>query len=69
MLGWLPIIGTGLRALILPSITVGLFLAGGLARLVRASIIDVMGRTTSAPRAPRDCRRRAWSAGTRCATR
>ncbi|HEY0420435.1 MAG TPA: ABC transporter permease, partial [Acetobacteraceae bacterium] len=31
MLGWVPIIGTGPVALILPSITVGLFLAGGLA--------------------------------------
>jgi len=43
-LGWVPIIGTGLPALILPSITVGLFLVGGLARLIRASIIEVMGQ-------------------------
>ena len=43
-LQWLPVIGSGWRALILPSISVGLFLAGGLARLVRASIIDVMGQ-------------------------
>jgi ABC-type dipeptide/oligopeptide/nickel transport system permease component len=44
MLGWVPIVGSGFPALILPSITVGLFLAGGLARLIRASIIDVMGQ-------------------------
>ena len=44
MLGWVPIIGTGVQALILPSIAVGLFLAGGLARLIRASIIEVMGQ-------------------------
>jgi len=43
-LGWVPIIGTGPQALILPSITVGLFLAGGLARLIRASIIEVMSQ-------------------------
>ena len=42
-LGWLPVLGTGLRALIMPSISVGLFLAGGLSRLVRSSIIEVMG--------------------------
>jgi ABC-type dipeptide/oligopeptide/nickel transport system permease component len=41
-LGWVPVLGTGLDALILPSITLGLFLAGGLARLVRNSIIEVM---------------------------
>ncbi|MBI3709126.1 MAG: ABC transporter permease [Proteobacteria bacterium] len=44
MLGWVPILGRGFDALILPSITVGLFLAGGLARLVRSSIIEVMGQ-------------------------
>jgi ABC-type dipeptide/oligopeptide/nickel transport system permease component len=43
-LGWVPIIGTGPLALVLPSITVGLFLAGGLARLIRASIIEVLGQ-------------------------
>ena len=43
-LGWVPVLGTGLDALILPSISVGLFLAGGLARLIRASIIDVSGQ-------------------------
>jgi peptide/nickel transport system permease protein/oligopeptide transport system permease protein len=43
-LGWVPVIGTGLVSLILPSITVGLFLAGGLARLVRSSIIEVQSQ-------------------------
>ena len=43
-LGWVPVLGTGLAALILPSITLGLFLAGGLARLVRNSIIEVMAQ-------------------------
>jgi len=41
-LGWVPVLGTGLDALILPSISLGLFLAGGLARLIRNSIIEVM---------------------------
>ncbi len=44
MLGWVPIIGTGFSSLILPSIAVGLFLAGGLARLVRSSIIEVQAQ-------------------------
>jgi ABC-type dipeptide/oligopeptide/nickel transport system permease component len=43
-LGWLPVLGTGVNALILPSITLGLFVAGGLARLVRSSLIEVMGQ-------------------------
>jgi ABC-type dipeptide/oligopeptide/nickel transport system permease component len=43
-LGWVPVLGTGLRTLILPSITLGLFLAGGLARLVRNNIIEVMAQ-------------------------
>jgi ABC-type dipeptide/oligopeptide/nickel transport system permease component len=43
-LGWVPVIGSGLAALILPSTSVGLFLAGGLARLIRASVIDVMSQ-------------------------
>ena len=42
MLGWVPIIGDGPEALILPAITLGLFLAGGLARLIRASVVEVM---------------------------
>ncbi len=44
VLGWVPIVGRGLPALILPSITVGLFIAGGFARLVRSSIIEAMGQ-------------------------
>lgn len=44
MLMWVPITGRGLIALILPSITVGLFIAGGFARLVRSSIIEAMGQ-------------------------
>ena len=43
-LGWVPVLGTGLDALILPSLSLGLFLAGGLARLTRNSIIEVMGQ-------------------------
>jgi ABC-type dipeptide/oligopeptide/nickel transport system permease component len=44
MLMWVPITGRGFSALILPSITVGLFIAGGFARLVRASVIEAMGQ-------------------------
>jgi len=43
-LGWVPVLGTGFDALILPSISLGLFIAGGLARLTRNSIIEVMGQ-------------------------
>jgi len=43
-LGWLPVLGEDLRALVLPSVSTGLFLVGGLARLIRASVIDVMGQ-------------------------
>jgi ABC-type dipeptide/oligopeptide/nickel transport system permease component len=43
-LGWVPVLGTGFDALILPSISLGLFVAGGLARLVRSSLIEVMGQ-------------------------
>lgn len=43
-LGWVPIVGDGLSALILPSISVGLYIAGGLARLVRASMIEAMNQ-------------------------
>jgi ABC-type dipeptide/oligopeptide/nickel transport system permease component len=41
-LSWLPVLGGDFDALILPSITLGLFIAGGLARLIRNSIIDVL---------------------------
>jgi ABC-type dipeptide/oligopeptide/nickel transport system permease component len=57
VLGWVPIVGRGFSALILPSITVGLFIAGGFARLVRSSIIEAMGqdyiRTARAKGLPR----------------
>jgi ABC-type dipeptide/oligopeptide/nickel transport system permease component len=43
-LAWVPVLGTGLDALILPSISLGLFVAGGLARLIRNSIIDAMSQ-------------------------
>ena len=43
-LGWVPVLGTGFDALILPSLSLGLFIAGGLARLIRNSIIDAMGQ-------------------------
>ena len=43
-LGWMPIVGTGLKALIMPSIAVGLYIAGGFARLVRASMIEAMSQ-------------------------
>jgi ABC-type dipeptide/oligopeptide/nickel transport system permease component len=43
-LGWVPVLGTGFDALILPSISLGLFLAGGLARLARNSLIEVMAQ-------------------------
>jgi len=44
MLEWVPILGDGIDALILPSITIGLFLAGGLARLIRSAIIETMSQ-------------------------
>lgn len=51
MLGWLPAIGAGergdfwsqFRALILPSFAIGITWVGYLARLVRASMLEVMG--------------------------
>lgn len=43
-LGWVPIVGTSLSALILPSVSVGLYIAGGFARLVRASMIEAMNQ-------------------------
>jgi len=43
-LGWVPIVGEGLVSLILPSITVGLFFAGGMARLTRSSLVDVLNQ-------------------------
>jgi ABC-type dipeptide/oligopeptide/nickel transport system permease component len=43
-LGWVPVLGTGFNALVLPSISLGLFIAGGLARLIRNSIIEAMAQ-------------------------
>jgi len=40
-LGWVPIVGGGLAALILPSIVVGSFAVGDIARLVRSSIVEI----------------------------
>ncbi|MCY4353851.1 MAG: ABC transporter permease [Truepera sp.] len=37
-----PIVGEGLPALVLPSISVGFFLVGNLARLIRSTILEVM---------------------------
>ena len=43
-LKWAPILGGGVGSLILPSMTVGLFVVGGFARLIRASVIETMGQ-------------------------
>ncbi len=43
-LGCVPIVGEGFVSLILPSITVGLFFAGGMARLTRSSLVDVLNQ-------------------------
>lgn len=44
-LRWLPPAGTGtLRHLVLPAGTLALFLVGGIARVVRTSMIEVLGR-------------------------
>jgi ABC-type dipeptide/oligopeptide/nickel transport system permease component len=40
-LAWVPIVGGGLAALVLPSIVFGSYAIGNLARLVRSSILDV----------------------------
>lgn len=40
ILRWVPIVGTGFNALILPAIVTGIFIAGDFARLVRASSLD-----------------------------
>lgn len=42
-LRWFPIVGEGLPALVLPSISVGFFIVGNMARLIRTSILEVMG--------------------------
>jgi len=44
-LGWLPVLGSsGGRGLILPSLTLGLYAAGTIARLVRSGTLEVMGQ-------------------------
>src|SRR3990172_8476403 len=40
-LGWVPIVGSGLPALIIPSTVFGSFAVGDIARLVRSSIVEV----------------------------
>ena len=45
--------------MILPSIAIGISWVGYLARMVRASMLEVMARPTSAPPAPLACPRRA----------
>lgn len=41
-LRWFPVVGEGWKALVLPSITVGFFLVGGLARMIRSSVAEVL---------------------------
>jgi len=41
-LRWIPVVGSGFIALILPSISSGMWAAGNLARLIRSAILDVM---------------------------
>ena len=44
-LNWLPVLGSaGLKGLILPSLTLGLWAAGGIARLARSGMIEVMSQ-------------------------
>lgn len=43
-LGWLPVGGTGLRSLALPALTLGLVSAAVIARLMRSSMLDVLGQ-------------------------
>jgi peptide/nickel transport system permease protein len=56
-LGWVPIVGMGWQSLILPSIAVGLWPIGDIARLLRSAIIEVMSeeyiRTAYAKGLPR----------------
>jgi ABC-type dipeptide/oligopeptide/nickel transport system permease component len=44
VLQWSPILGSGLSALVLPSISAGLFVVSGFARLIRSSLIETMGQ-------------------------
>jgi len=44
LLQWLPVVGTGLDALILPSIVTGMFMAGDFGRLIRTSLIEAQAQ-------------------------
>lgn len=44
VLHWSPILGSGIPALILPSMSAGLFVVSGIARLIRSSLIETMGQ-------------------------
>ena len=67
-LDWLPVLGTSrtgdlldeFRRMVLPTVALALGWIGFIARLVRTSMLEVMGRTTSALRVPMDCRN-GWS--------
>jgi ABC-type dipeptide/oligopeptide/nickel transport system permease component len=43
-LKWAPLLGDGLGSLVLPSITVGLFVIGGFSRMIRSSVIETQGQ-------------------------
>jgi ABC-type dipeptide/oligopeptide/nickel transport system permease component len=44
-LNWLPVLGSGgIRGLVLPTLTLGLWAAGGIARLARSSMLEVMNQ-------------------------
>lgn len=43
-LRWLPVLGTGWQALILPAFTLGLIEAAPLSRIARSAMLDVLGR-------------------------
>ena len=43
-LGWVPVLGQGIGSLILPSMTVGITVVSGFARLIRASVIETMAQ-------------------------
>lgn len=60
-LRWLPPAGAdSLAHLILPAVTLGTSASAIIARLTRSSMLEVLGRTTSAPRAPRAPPRAPW---------
>lgn len=75
-LRWLPAIGAGeagdivsqAKALVMPAAAIALGWIGYIARMVRASMMEVMENRTSAPRAPSACRSGRSSPNTRCAS-